>query len=183
MTQRRWPLIALAVLLASLLVYLSEDSSIEPAALLQQAQESNADYIMTGVHMVQYDDQGQRRSEIHADEVSHYKRGSHLIFLHPELRTRSASTSWTLKAGSGNLSEARDLLLLQGGVRIEADMTDEHMQISIDELSVNLGSRIANSPLPLTIRLRGWLMSGQGLSVDVPRESIRIWQHVQAQQL
>ncbi len=186
---RGWLLLALIFTVLLVLLNLSSIEDRAPSPLLGKAAEDKFDYAMKNMLSQQFDEQGNLVSTLTADNLFHYPQQQIIQLENPALDFKISEQRWTLNANSGSLSEISEELTLGDVVTITNPAESEtgtikensnNITIEINELIFNMREQLAFSQNSVTLISDNWQVKGDGLAIDIEKQTLEILNNVEA---
>ncbi len=185
-----WILLALAFAVLLVLLNLSTIEEKASTPLFGKETEDKFDYEMQGMQTRQYNIDGVLTSTLSADKLIHFPGKKVIELTAPSLLFSVSEQLWRLNAETGSLFELSEELVLDKWVRINNIVDNKSaldgathpagISIEVNQLTFNLQQQIASSPNQVKISSADWSLQGEGLSIDVKKQTLKILNKVEA---
>lgn len=129
------------------------------------------DHYATDVTVTDYDLDGNVKSILTADTVTHYKESGETLLKNPYLKTIAGQNNliWHIKSDTATVNKTGDQAILVGHVILHQPSLPDHPEVKITttEMTVFLKKSYAKTMQPVTITRPGSVIHGIGMTADM----------------
>lgn len=175
-----WPLAFTVLVTTVLMTQFIEDELPEHNGQLQPTLQNEADYVMTDAQITRFDNTGRAQNRISAERLMHYPKRNTTQLLKPHFEQIFPDKHWTISAPLGVLDETKHIMTLSDVVTFEGRIGTEHVIGSLKWLEIDLARKRLHSQSSIQLKSIAWVVTGEGLHVDIPRQKLKILRKVNA---
>ena len=173
----RWliGLVAIAMLVATVL--LSRTSRAPDVASVDRSGEQDPGYSARDAEIIETGDNGRPRYWLRAELIEQAPNDATITLTHPALRyLGEGGSTWRASALTGTVPPARDLIMLDGDVRLDGTLPDggAPAQVTTSHLAFDTVNEVASTQARVTIDWSGHRLSARGMRADLKGETLRL---------
>lgn len=166
------------VLLAGASIWLARRMP-EPASAPATPAAEQPDYYFRDATLRRYAGAGPAGTVLHAADIQHFPDSGYSALTTINLTYHAQDgTRWLIRAARGTLPDQGEVLDLQGDVIITGPDNTPPAQITAEQLTINLETRIARSDSPVTMQQGALRVQGTGLIVWLKTRRLEMRQSV-----
>ncbi len=162
--------------------YFWREWSAEPETQEKLDQVALPDYQIKQLTQVTFNQDGNRETQLKAENLEYYQELEFTYFQHPEyvLYSDNQESNWVLTANESGIYDNRHLEL-EGDVLVKAtESTDWLNEIKVSRLNMDLTEHTINSKAKVQATGNKLLVSGKGLQGNLKTKEFELTQNVQA---
>lgn len=166
------------VLLAGASIWLARRTP-EPASAPAPPTIEQPDYYFRDATLHRYEGTGPAGMVLHAADIRHFPDSGYsaLTTINLTYHARDGAR-WLIRAAHGTLPDQGEVLALRGDVRITRPDSTPPVQITAEQLDINMNTRIARSDSPVTMQQGAMRVQGTGLTVWLKTRRLEMRQAV-----
>lgn len=171
-------LVCLALALAFLSWFWINGGSFNLVLHPSKSDDHGPDFLIVQVNSRQFDEQGQFKYALQAEELAHYANG--LARLHrPELKfSHEQKSPWHMTALTGQVSDLTHRVSLDQQVQLN-QTAPSSWQLSTEHLSVDLDHSLIQTDYRVQLKYPLGKLEAQGMRANLKTKEIQLLDHVQ----